>query len=381
MAVSNQYDYIIVGAGVAGLQLALAFLEDSFFLNKRILIIDPDQKKTNDKTFSFWEKGIGKWDDIVHRKWESARCISPTNEELTFDLLPYEYKTIKSIDFYSMALHKIKNTPNISIVQDKVTEVCNHGSRVLVKIDKTAFEASRVFDSRITVSLKEIKETSTYVNQSFLGYEVEFEQDVFNEEQCTMMDYSHQWEGSTSFVYILPFSKRKALVEYTFFASFTPEKSVFKNQLESYLEKGYTNMSYTIHSIEYGEIPMTDYNFSEQQQQHIIKIGTAAGWVKPSSGYAFKATEAYVSRILDGLKKDRVYLAKPRRYHFYDRLLLKILKYDNKIGGKLFFEMYKRPQISLLFKFLDEKTSFFEDVKLILQLPYLPFLRALFRKK
>ena len=36
----NRYDYIIAGCGAAGLQLALEMSEDTFFRNKRILLLD-----------------------------------------------------------------------------------------------------------------------------------------------------------------------------------------------------------------------------------------------------------------------------------------------------------------------------------------------------
>lgn len=60
-----QYDYIIIGAGIAGFQLALEFSKDSFFSSKRIALIDKSHKTINNKTLSFWEKGEGKWDSIV----------------------------------------------------------------------------------------------------------------------------------------------------------------------------------------------------------------------------------------------------------------------------------------------------------------------------
>jgi hypothetical protein len=40
----STFDYIIVGAGAAGLQLALVMADDAFFFNKKIAIID--KKKT-----------------------------------------------------------------------------------------------------------------------------------------------------------------------------------------------------------------------------------------------------------------------------------------------------------------------------------------------
>jgi lycopene beta-cyclase len=50
------YDYIIVGAGAAGLMLANAMALDPFFSDKRILILDKDPKEANDRTWCFWEK-------------------------------------------------------------------------------------------------------------------------------------------------------------------------------------------------------------------------------------------------------------------------------------------------------------------------------------
>ena len=47
------YDYIITGAGAAGLMLAFRLSKDSFFDRKSILIIDPIKRITEDRTWSF----------------------------------------------------------------------------------------------------------------------------------------------------------------------------------------------------------------------------------------------------------------------------------------------------------------------------------------
>ncbi|MEZ4930893.1 MAG: lycopene cyclase family protein [Saprospiraceae bacterium] len=57
----THFDIAIIGAGAAGLQLALAMQRDAFFSTKKILVLDKDQKDSNDRTWSFWEKGAGKW--------------------------------------------------------------------------------------------------------------------------------------------------------------------------------------------------------------------------------------------------------------------------------------------------------------------------------
>ena len=65
MLSKNHFDFIIIGNGLAGLQLALEFSKDTFFDNKQFALIDMSNKTKNDKTWCFWEEGSGKWDHIV----------------------------------------------------------------------------------------------------------------------------------------------------------------------------------------------------------------------------------------------------------------------------------------------------------------------------
>ncbi|MEG1237808.1 MAG: lycopene cyclase, partial [Flavobacterium sp.] len=45
----------------------------------------------------------------------------------------------------------------------------------------------------------------------------------------------------------------------------------------------------------------------------------------------------------------------------------------------IFSSLFRKGNPQLIFKFLDEETSFLEDVKVILKCPKLPFIKALFR--
>ena len=69
----TSYDYIIVGAGAAGLMLADALGKDPFFNDKSILLLEKDAKKSNDRTWCFWEKGDGDFESILHKKWSQIR--------------------------------------------------------------------------------------------------------------------------------------------------------------------------------------------------------------------------------------------------------------------------------------------------------------------
>ena len=66
------FHYVIVGAGCAGLQLALALAEETQTTNKKIALIDKRRPSENDKTWSFWEAGVGKWDSILSSSYSYA---------------------------------------------------------------------------------------------------------------------------------------------------------------------------------------------------------------------------------------------------------------------------------------------------------------------
>jgi lycopene beta-cyclase len=70
---SQHYDYIILGTGCAGFSLAYRMSQNAFFANKKILLLDQNIKAANDRTWSFWEKGDGIFEKIVHHKWQT--CI------------------------------------------------------------------------------------------------------------------------------------------------------------------------------------------------------------------------------------------------------------------------------------------------------------------
>ena len=58
------YDYIILGRGCAGLSLIMHILSSSHLSNKRILLIEKEVKNKNDRTWCFWEKGNGFFENI-----------------------------------------------------------------------------------------------------------------------------------------------------------------------------------------------------------------------------------------------------------------------------------------------------------------------------
>ncbi|MFY7978620.1 MAG: lycopene cyclase family protein, partial [Sediminibacterium sp.] len=75
MQVENKYDYIIAGAGCAGYSLLYHLLQDPILSKKRILVVDANFNKGNDRTWCFWEDQDGPFESIVCKKWSSIEVI------------------------------------------------------------------------------------------------------------------------------------------------------------------------------------------------------------------------------------------------------------------------------------------------------------------
>ena len=378
MSIYN-YDYIIVGAGAAGLNLALAMNSDAFFENKSILILDKDEKNENDRTWSFWEKGNGKWDHLVSKTWKKG-ILKANNETITLDLKKYTYKTLRSSDFYAFAKKHLRKA-NFTWKTEKVQKILQSDESAIVSTEKTKYEANYVFDSRIPESYS-LKDNS-YLNiaQHFKGWFIETKTPVFDDSKFTMMDYDLKDGESTSFTYILPFSPTLALVEFTYFSPDLVSESTYDHFLEKYISQNLKIKDYKIQETEKGIIPMTNFSFENFNQKNIIKIGTGGGWVKASSGYSFKNCERKSQSIIKFLKSNRDFYkdSSPNKYQHYDKIFLEVLTKENAFGEELFYRMYKNNSIQTIFRFLDEKSSFQEDLKIILNLSSSPFIKGFLR--
>ncbi len=376
---SNNYYYVIIGGGLAGLQLALEFNRDIFFKGKSIAIIDPNLKTTNDKTWCFWEKGKGKWDSIVSEEWVSGKFVS-SNLKKELRLEPYRYKMIRSIDFYEKAIEELSANENFHFVRDDISHV--DPVKMAAVGSKRSYTATHFFDSRISEEF--IKdETHTKICQHFKGWVIETKDPVFNPSSFTMMDYTIKYKNCTSFSYVLPFSETKALVEFTFFTPFITKEEAYDTHLKKYIKEVLRIEDYQILETEQGNIPMTDFPFHLQKpSSKITKIGTGGSWVKGSTGYSFKSTEKKVFQIIINIKQGK-YPGKDllnSRFRFYDSIFLDVLNRHNEMGEELFSKFYKKNEPQQILKYLDEETTISEEIKIMFSLFHPEFIKSFFKK-
>jgi lycopene beta-cyclase len=375
---SKTFDYIIIGSGASGLQLALAMLRDSYFDNKTIGIIEKRSSFTNDKTWCYWEEGAGLYDNIIHKSWDSG-YFKAHDETIDLDLSSYSYKMIRSIDFYKYAKKQIATASNIEFIEDEIAEVNDQQSIVKLKGKQRNYKSGHIFDSRLPENYKPKK--SINILQHFKGWFIESKDEVFNPKQFCMMDYSLSDPNKTCFIYILPFSKNKALVEFTYFSPELVDDNTYEHYIKTYLKDNLKIDQYHIYETEQGVIPMSSHPFYEHHTSNITKIGTSGGWVKASTGYSFKNSERNSIKIIKNIKSGQIphHQLYEKRFKHYDKMFLDVLYNHNDYGETLFYKMYKYNDISRIFRFLDEQTKIGEELKIMFTMTSLHFIRALIK--
>ncbi|GAA0872011.1 lycopene cyclase family protein [Gangjinia marincola] len=374
----SKFDYIIIGAGAAGLQLALKLIEDNYFESCTIGILDKSLKVQNDKAWSYWEKGKGKWDHLIAKSWSKGLFYSSKKKKV-LDLDSYTYKTLRSIDFYTYALDKIESSSTATFIPVEVIKTVEYKDYVDVITSNNNYQATHVFDSRIDPSFHDTKNSITLL-QHFKGIVIETEQPSFDDNVFTMMDYRLKRPNTTSFTYVLPFSPRRALVEFTYF---TP--TLIKDYDEwthSYIQEILNIDKYSILEEEGGIIPMSNFKFEKTHSNKISKIGTAGGWVKPSTGYSFKSTDRFINKLISNIKKNRIphHNLIHKRHRFYDTILLDVLYHHNEKGEEIFEKFYLRNSLTDAFDFLDDRSSLFTDIKIMYSLASMDFIKAFFKR-
>ena len=140
------YDYIITGSGCAGLSLLYRILKDPKLSRKSILVIDKSPKNTNDRTWCFWEKEQGLFEEVVFHQWKKLEFLSDDFSE-TSGLGDYSYKMIRSIDFYRLVLSFAEKFKNVTFKYEDVLKISSEKNYPFVETDKGTYTAEFVFNS------------------------------------------------------------------------------------------------------------------------------------------------------------------------------------------------------------------------------------------
>ena len=372
-----KYDYIIAGSGCAGLSLLYRLLKTPLLQDKSILVLDQDQRKSNDRTWCFWEKSPGLFESIVHAKWNKLEFLS-TDFKKELNLESYTYKMIQGIDFYNFVINYAKKFKNVSFVQETISSIDNIDKKAVLKTTKNRYTANYIFNSTNLFNPK-INEQNSLL-QHFKGWVIKTEKPVFNPEIGRLMDFRVSQENGATFMYVLPTSTTEALVEYTLFSPRVLDKEVYTLELKKYIKEELEIDNYTLIHQESGVIPMSLAKFEQNPKLNVINIGTSGGYTKASSGYTFQFIQKNIIEIINNLVEGNNIIHptsfKNKYYQWADRTLLDVLL-SNKLTGKdVFTQMFQKVPVERILAFLGNESSFLEDLLIFKSFPVKPFLTS-----
>ena len=373
----THYDFIIAGAGLSGLSLALHLI-NSPLRDRSILIVDHDAKARNDRTWSYWSDRPTLFDDIACRTWDQLH-LAGLNGELRVNLQRYRYRTIRGIDFYEHARQELARHPNVTWRRGKVEAIEDGGECARVAINHERFQGRWIFDS--TPRRRASMDDAGYhqLKLHFKGWEIETTQPVFDPSAATFLDFRTPQSGALRFFYVLPFDERHALVEYTLFSTRPLLPREYEQAMQTYLRAVLQIDGHHITRQESGVIPITDRPHARRLGRRVMSIGMQGGRIKPSTGFAFTRVQADSAAIVQSLLKHDQPFDVPEdsaRYRWYDSMLLDIMEREPERIQLIFAALFRRNSIEQVLNFLDEQASLAQNVRMIAMLPPAPFVQA-----
>jgi len=370
----NHYDYIFAGGGAAALSLLVRMQQEGLLRDKKVLVIDKDKKEHNDRTWCFWEEKEGLFESCVVKTWDKIRFASP-GYDAKLNPQPYQYKMIRSQGFYQYCNQIISQNSHIHFVQDMILNFENN----TVITAEGRYTGNIIFNSSIQYLDKD-ESRYHYFLQHFKGKFIETEQPFFEEGVATLMDFTIDQHNECRFMYILPVSKTKALMEFTIFSENLLEKEEYETELNNYIDQKLKYHAYKVTEEEFGVIPMYNQPFIKKINPHVFNIGTNGGASKASTGFTFHFIQEESKQLIAHLKKHPTlsnYNPKSKgRFQFYDDVFLRVLREKKVPAFYLFNCMFRKLPAYLPLKFLSEETSMLEDLKILRVFPTMVFMKA-----
>ncbi|GAA2459749.1 lycopene cyclase family protein [Streptomyces glaucus] len=378
-------DVAVVGAGAAGLSLALRLARPpagARRLRTVLLAAPPGPARAAPRTWCFWEAAAGPYDAVLRGSWQRLRVRAGDGTAVEAGIAPLRYKMLHSDDFERLVGRELATSRAVSRVEaaaDRI-EPEPHGALVRARAaggESVTVRARWVFDSR---PLGRLPAARTTLLQHFRGWFVRCGQPLFDPSAVELMDFrTPRPAHGLSFGYVLPTSRHEALVEYTEFSRAALGREEYDRALRHYAEDVLGLRGYRVTACEQGAIPMTDAAFARQAAPSVFRIGASAGATRPSTGYTFSAVQRQTHAVAAALHAGRRPLPPPAhtaRSRFMDAVLLHALDSGRVDGPAFFTTLFARVPAVRLLRFLDGRTGPAEDLAVGLRVPVLPMLRS-----
>jgi lycopene beta-cyclase len=369
---------IVLGAGCAGLSLAAALVREG--VREQVLVVDRRTTWPDDRTWCFWDTGDVAHADLARHSWGSWEVVTPARRA-TAHARRHPYVHLKARDLYDRLLIELDAAPNVELLAGRVVRsVTEDGDGVTVRTDAGVLRGARAWDAMGGVGplLRGRAAGAVELRQAFLGQEVELGRPAFRPGVATLMDFRVGQEDGLHFVYVLPFSPTRALVEDTHIGTVPVAPARRRETLRAYLAEHHGGDEVTVLAEERGNLAMSTWAFPATRSPRLGAVGAAAGAVRPSSGYAFARLQRHVAAVAAAVASGRPAPAGPHggRRAVLDRIFLEALAMNPKGFPEHFRALAAGVPGDVFARFMSDRSSPLDEARVMRALPVAPFARA-----
>ena len=322
---------LILGGGLAGLSLAAALGREGS--RDELVVVDRRTTYGSDRTWCFWDVAPTPFTHLARHRWSAWRVVTDRGEAVHRSRC-HPYLHLDAADVYASALAGLHERPATQLrLGERVLDLHEHAGGVVVRTDAGTLEGDLAVDALAAGSpnlRRPAGAGEVELAQHFLGLAVEVDRPVFDPGTATLMDFRVTQADGLRFIYVLPFSPTRALVEDTAIGGAAPPAAQRREAVARWLTEHAGAREWRTEREERGRIPMTTRRFALHSGERILAAGTAAGAVRPSSGYAFMRIQRHCQALASALAHDAPAprrLAHPR-HDALDRVFLRALAAD-----------------------------------------------------
>lgn len=354
---------VVVGAGAAGLGLAVRLADAGV---PGVVLVD-SADPAPPRTWCSWQRRPVPWQEAVSASWDEVTVHAPDGRAHRLDLAPYRYEMVRSGDFERWACARLGGVERVTATVEDVTDGPSSARVTGAGLD---IDADWVVDTRPAPPSAPGR---TRLLQHFRGWWLRTAHDAFDPAAASLMDFRPpQPAGGVAFGYVLPTSRREALVEYTEFGRELLDDAAYDAALRHYAGDVLGLSGHEILAVENGVIPMTDAPFDRRPGRRVLRIGAAGGATRASTGYTFTASQRQAAEVAAALVAGRdpgPRPAYPARHREMDALLLRALD-ERRIEGAAFFAgMFARHPAPRILAFLDGTSTPRQDLAVLTGAP------------
>ena len=385
MTTASNFDLVILGGGCAGLSLAteLAHLGSAC---PHAAVLESRQTYSHDRTWCYFKDGEAASRADVQHAWQSMRVASGVGS-IAFDCGAARYEMVNAGQFYKNAQIIINQSGNVDLKMGAVVTKPPEKQNDLWRIDTDV----GVLYSRYVVDTRPAQlphRDGAKLWQSFYGEEIECGVDTFDLACGDLMDFAaanacgarQALPDAVCFVYVLPTTAKKALIEFTVFGPDPLSPEMLHSLHAQALTRRLGGAAFSVLRSEHGVLPMGTAPMVSAHDASYVVAGLTAGGARPSSGYAFARIQRWASRCAFSLANGNGPLGHaPDSFiqRAMDALFLKLVHARPDLAPDLFVALFAGTDTQSVIRFLSDRATPWDYARVVASLLPGPLLRAM----